>query len=254
MSKIIHGVIQTHMSSTRLPNKVMLDVHGKPELYRVLERVRQSRHIDDFVVATSTLPDDDIIEEKCREWGLNCYRGSDTDVLDRYYGAVRQYPCDIVYRITSDNPLNDHRFIDDMIDFFFSQNVRYVGGNGKNPVGVGGEVFTAEILEEAARNATDPFEREHVSPYMYMKQDSFARFPYPYEEGDIRITMDTPEDYRVIQAVYDALYKPGNTFSLRETVDWLRAHPEIRSINSAVIQKADLKPVWESGTPTEQKP
>lgn len=235
--KGIKAIIQTHMSSTRLPGKVLLDIHGQPELYRVIERCSQAKSISDIIIATSTLECDDIIAEKCDEWGVHCYRGSDTDVLSRYWGAAQQYSADVYFRITSDNPLNDAGFLDGMASFFEKSNVRYLGGNGKNPIGVGGEIFTSEILEEAALKSTEDYEHEHVTPYMYWKQDSIGRYPYEPDHSMYRLTMDTPEDYQVIQAIYAALYQDGNRFTLQEILRFLQEHPEIASINSSIVQK-----------------
>lgn len=230
-------IMQAHMSSTRLPNKIMLDLKGKPVLYRAIERCYDEKFIDDVIVATSDLSCDDIIEEKCAEWGIKCFRGSDSDVLSRFYGAALQYPCDVYLRATSDSPLNDPKFLSKMIEFFYRENVRYVGGNGKNPTGFSAEVFTFELLEEAAKNATEPFEHEHVTPYMYTKQSSVARYPYEPDHSFLRVTLDTPEDYKVITAVYDALYKGKNNFCGDEIIDFLMQHPEIASLNSSVLQK-----------------
>lgn len=232
------AIIQAHMSSTRLPGKIMLDVHGKPELYRVLERCSRADSIEDIVIATSTLPCDDILEEKCRAWGVHVFRGSDSDVLSRYYGAAKAYPSDVYYRITSDNPLNDPGFLELMARTFEESGCRYLGGNGKNPIGIGGEMFTGELLEEAAQRSTEPFEHEHVTPYMYWKQDSIARIPYEPDHSHIRLTMDTPEDYEVIQRVYDGLYDENPFFTLQDVLAFLEKHPEILEINKSIVQKA----------------
>ena len=233
----IKVLMQAHMSSTRLPNKILLDIHGKPDLLWNIERCSKAKHVDEVIVATSDLVCDDIIEEKCKEWGVKCFRGSDSDVLARFYGAALESPAEAYFRTCSDMPLNDPDFIDGMIQFFVEQKVRYVGGNGKNPLGVGGEVFTFELLKEAAEKATDPFEHEHVTPYMYRKQDSIARYPYEPDYSFLRLTLDTPADYEVICRLYDALYSPKKDFSLNEAIQYLLKHPEVAAINSNVQQK-----------------
>ena len=148
------AIIQAHMSSTRLPGKIMKDLCGESALYRMIERVRHSELIDEIVVATSKLNCDDIIIEKCNEWGVSTYRGSDSDVLSRYWGAAQAYPADTYMRLTSDCPLIDPEQLDDSIRYFFEHNYRYVHGDGKLPGGIGGEVFTAELMKEAAENST----------------------------------------------------------------------------------------------------
>lgn len=233
----IVAIVQAHMSSTRLPGKIMKDICGAPALYRMIERVRQSKLIDEIVIATSTLPCDDIIVEKCNEWNVKTSRGSDSDVLSRYYGAAEENPAEIYVRLTSDSPLIDAADIDRMIQYFLDNGFRYVSGDGKNPLGVGGEVFTAELLKEAAENSTEEYEHEHVTPYMYWKQDSIGRCPALEDGSMYRITMDTPEDFEVITKVYEALYEEGNKFTLAQILDYLKAHPEVASINSAIQQK-----------------
>lgn len=241
MKKKVIAIIQAHMSSTRLPGKIMKDLCGKPALFRMIERVHQSQLLDDVVIATSTLPCDDVIIEKCNEWNVHTFRGSDSDVLSRYWGAAQAYPADVYVRLTSDCPLVCPKEIDSNIQFFLDHNYRYVSdsiGHKTYPLGIGAEVFTAELLKEAAGYATEHYEHEHVTPYMYWKQNSIGENPYKKECGHIRITLDTPEDYEVISSVYNALYQPGNTFDLDEILAYLEAHPEIMKINSKIIQKA----------------
>ena len=231
------AIIQAHMSSTRLPGKIMKDLCGESALYRMIERVRHCKRIDEIVVATSTLPCDDIIIEKCNAWGVSTYRGSDSDVLSRYWGAAQAYPADTYVRLTSDCPLIDPDQLDEAIDYFFDNGYRYVHGDGKLPGGIGGEVFTAELMKEAAEKSTEPYEHEHVTPYMYWKQDSVGKVPSKRDGSMYRITLDTPEDYEVIKRVYEALYQPGNRFTLDEIMDYLEAHPEVCAINSMIVQK-----------------
>lgn len=242
MKKKIIAIIQAHMSSTRLPEKVMKDICGKPELYRMLERVRQSTMLDDIVVATSDLPCDDIIIEKCAEWGIHTYRGSDSDVLERYYGAARAYPADIYARMTSDCPLLDPRTVDGEIRFFLDHDYRYINNGccreeSTFPVGMGFEMFTAELLREAYDNSTESFEHEHVTPYMYMKQSSRGVFRYREDAAEYRLTLDTPADYEVICRVYEALLGEKNDFTIEDILAYLRANPEVAAINSNIVQK-----------------
>ena len=153
MRKVI-AIIQAHMSSSRLPGKIMKPFCGEPALYRLIERIRQSELLSDFVIATSTLPCDDIIVEKCDEWGVHTFRGSDSDVLARYWGAAQKYPADAYVRITSDCPCFDARWADKTIQYFLDNDYRYVS-NAVNdmkptiPMGFGLEVFEASLLDEA---------------------------------------------------------------------------------------------------------
>lgn len=236
-NKTIVAIIQAHMSSTRLPGKILMDMNGKPLLYRVIERARQSKYLTDVVIATSTLPCDDQIEQVCGEWGVHVFRGSDDDVLERYWGAAQAYPAEVYVRLTSDNPLIDPRQIDDAIEFFLTHDYRYVHTDGQLPLGTGEEIFEAALMREAAENSTEHYEHEHVTPYMYWKQDSVGEVPSKRPAPQYRVTVDTPEDYQVVSAVYQALCNENNDFSLDEVIDFLDAHPEIAAINSKIVQK-----------------
>lgn len=207
----------------------------------MIERVRYSKLLDDVVIATSTLPCDDIIIEKCNEWGVHTFRGSDSDVLSRYWGASQAYPTDVYVRMTSDCPCEDAGLVDHFIQYFLDHNYRYVsnavnGAKATVPMGFGCEVFEATLLDEAYYNATEPYEHEHVTPYMYW--DQLGMLPFDENAATYRVTLDTPEDYEAINAIYDALYTPGNTFTVYDTLNFLKAHPEIVAINSMIVQKS----------------
>lgn len=237
MKKTVVAIIQVHMSSTRLPGKVLMDLCGAPALYRMVERMRQSKMLDDIVIATSTKPCDDIIVDKCNEWGLHYFRGSDSDVLSRFWGAAQSYPGDIYVRVTSDNPLVDPGFLDDSIKYLIENNYRYVGSAEDVPNGLDCEVFTAELLKETAENSTEDYEHEHVTPYMYWKQESVGRKALGIDCSDLRFTLDTKEDYEAISRIYKALYIPGNTFSKDDILKYLRDNPNVVAINAMVVQK-----------------
>lgn len=123
----VTAIIQAHMSSTRLPNKIMLDLCHEPELFRMIERVKQSKRIDRIVVATSDLPCDDIIAASCLSWGVCVSRGSDTDVLSRYWKAAQEFPSPVYMRLTSDSPLIDPGYLDMCVDFFLSHHYHFIG-------------------------------------------------------------------------------------------------------------------------------
>lgn len=237
------AIIQAHMSSSRLPGKVMKDLCGEPALYRMIERVRHSKYISEIVLATSTMECDDIIVEHCEKWGVKTFRGSNDDVLARYHDAAQQYPSAYYVRLTSDNPLIDPSVVDDMIEFFFNHDYIYVGagvdssGHCNLPLGMYCEVFTAGLLVEAHHKARLNYEREHVTPYMYLTNKNGGKFPYERDDSAYRLTLDTPEDYEVIRSVYEALYQPGNHFTLNDIIAYLETYPEIAAINAAVKQK-----------------
>lgn len=238
--KKVVGIIQAHMSSSRLPGKVLKDLAGEPALYRMIERLRQCKLLDEIVIATSVEECDDILIKYCEEWGVPTYRGSDSDVLSRYWGAAQAHPADIYVRMTSDNPLIDATHMDELIQFFLDHDYRYVACDEKTtPNGIGGEVFTAELMKEAAEKSVEAYEHEHVTPYMYWKQDSVYYHAFQPDSW-YRITLDTQEDYDVISNVYDALYNKNNHFTIYDVIDYLRAHPEIADINASIRQKPTI--------------
>ena len=238
MNNKIVVIIQAHMSSTRLPGKVLKPLAAKPALYRMIERVRQSSRIARIVIATSTMACDDVLEQYCREWGVDCYRGSDDDVLMRLVGAAEAFPADVYGRLTSDCPLICPKEIDIIIDAFFESGVRYCTHHPERHVnGTNIEIFTRELLFEAAEKSTERYEHEHVTPYMYWKQDSVHFCEQNIDTKKYRLTLDTPEDYALLCAVYGALYNEGNTFTLQSITDFLDAHPFINNINCHLCDK-----------------
>ncbi len=235
--KRVVAIIQVHMSSTRLPGKVLKDLCGEPALYRMIERMRQSKMLDEIVIATSVKPCDDIIIEKCEQWNLPWFRGSDSDVLSRFWGAAQEHPADIYVRVTSDSPLVDAGFLDKSICYLIDNGYRYVGSETTVPDGLDCEVFTAELMKEAAENSTEGYEHEHVTPYMYWKQSSVGRMGLGKDYSKFRFTLDTPQDYEAITKIYEALYTPGNTFTKDDILTYLENHPEVVAINSMIRQK-----------------
>ena len=235
--KRIVAIIQARMGSSRLPGKIMKDFCGKPSLYRMLERVKQSKYIDEIVIATSVEPWDDPLVEICKSWGVSTFRGSNEDVLSRYWGAAQMYPAGIYVRLTSDCPVIDAVVIDEIIEYYLNHDYRYVSGSEKLPNGIGAEVFTAELLQEAAEKATEGYEHEHVTPYMYWKQDSVGKCPLNRDLSLYRITLDTAEDYEVLAHIYNALYTPENNFTMDQIISYLDQNPEIFAINSEIHQK-----------------
>ena len=163
------AVIQARMGSTRLPNKVLAELGGRPMLAQVVARVRRARTIDEVVVATTTTRHVDVIEDFCAREGIACFRGSEDDVLDRYYQAARAFNADVVVRITADCPLHDPEVIDAIVGHFDPARHDYVSNTIRRsyPDGLDTEVIAMAALERAWRGATWASEREHVTPYIW---------------------------------------------------------------------------------------
>jgi len=165
---VIIAIIQARMGSSRFPGKTLADLAGRPMLSRVVERVSQSRAIDKVVVATSIAVGDDPIAEFCAKEGVLCFRGSEDDVLDRFYRAAKEHGADVVVRITADCPLIDAAVIDRVVERFQSGDCDYASNvlHYTYPDGLDTEVFSMAALAEAWREAKKPSEREHVTPYL----------------------------------------------------------------------------------------
>jgi spore coat polysaccharide biosynthesis protein SpsF (cytidylyltransferase family) len=196
------------MGSSRLTGKVLMSLAGRPVLEHVVTRVLTAKLIDDLVVATSDVPNDDQIEDHCRSRGWRCIRGSETDVLSRYAVAVRASEADIVARITSDCPLFSPSILDDMLAAFDPGTMDYMSTNWPErsfPVGLDCEVMRADALLAIAESATDGYDREHVTPHFYRNPDHFriAGHRSAQSLAHLRITLDTPEDYARLTALVE---------------------------------------------------
>lgn len=220
------AILQARMSSTRLPGKVMKPLAGRPMIERQLERLRRCEALERLIVATSLDASDDPLAAFLGELGVDVHRGSLTDVLDRYVGAVRAFgvTSDVV-RLTADCPLADPGVIDACVLRRLELGVDYCS-NGRRrtyPHGLDVEAFTLEALLTAGREATDPYDREHVTPFIYRHPERFTigELAQDRDEGHLRWTVDTPEDFAFVERVYAALYPIKPDF----TSDDVRALP-----------------------------
>ena len=216
-------ILQARTSSTRLPGKVLLDLCGAPMLQRQIERVRRAQGIGTLVVATSTDASDDAVAALCGRIGVACHRGPLDDVLARFQGAAEAFgPSDHIVRLTGDCPLTDPQVIDSVIASHLDSNADYTSNTLKLtfPKGQDVEVFRAEHLATAAREATDPFEREHVTPFLYRHPERFrlAGLERDPPLGGLRWTVDTPEDFAFVTRVYAALYPANPAFTSEDVL------------------------------------
>lgn len=229
----IVAIIQGRMSSSRLPGKVLQDLGGEPVLARVVARVNRSQWVDVVLVATTTDPSDDAIEEWCLQSGVLCYRGDQFDVLDRYYRAALFADAATIVRVTADCPMIAPEEIDRTVERFISSGADFAANRlpppliRTTPVGMDTEVVSFTALEQAWREAQEPFEREHVMPYLYDTPGRFSVEVVDLEPtlGHLRFTVDTPLDLEQARMVY-AHFGNRDDFSLIDLMDANQSHPE----------------------------
>ena len=236
----IVGIVQARMGSTRLPGKTLRTLGGRTVLARVVRAARESEAVDDLVVATGTEPIDDQIVAECERLGVACHRGDPDDVLTRFVHALAAHPGDAVMRFTADSPL-----LDPSIIALVGRVFRAVPGLDYSstslghtlPLGLDVEIIAADTLRTLDRLATGAH-RIHVTSYAYTHAELFRvlGIALPPDRSALRLTLDTEQDWRLMEAVVDAF---GDAcVPLAKLADWLDAHPRVRELNSAVRQKA----------------
>jgi spore coat polysaccharide biosynthesis protein SpsF len=233
--------VQARMGSTRLPGKVLKPILGKPMLAFLIERLKQVKEADALAILTTNDPADDVIVDFCKQIGVLCYRGSQEDVLARYYAVALQRHPDAIVRITADCPLIDPDVVDLVIRTYRNLNYDYISNSFVTtyPRGLDTEIFSFKALERAFFEAHDPAEREHVTPYLYRHPEKFSlkNMASPQHFGHHRWTVDTPEDFLLIRYIFEHLYPTQPNFRLKDVLALLQAHPEWVKINSHIQQK-----------------
>src|SRR5579871_6207844 len=226
------------MGSFRLPGKTIADVAGRPLLLHVVERVQSARRVDKVVVATTDRSSDDPIAALCQIEGVHCFRGSEDDVLDRFYKTAQTSAADIVVRITADCPLIDPAVIDKVIFRFQAGDCDYVSNTLRYtyPDGLDAEVFSFSALERAWREAKKPSEREHVTPYLRTGKFRVANVESesPVPLGKHRWTVDYPADLEFVRRIYEAC--SGNKhFGYHDIFHLLRKRPELATMQAEAV-------------------
>lgn len=266
MSVEVAAIIQARMASSRLPGKVLLDIAGQPMLARVVARASRAAHVEAVLVATTTDPSDDPVVAYCAAHQIRCSRGSQFDVLDRYYQAVRQLGAKVVVRITADCPAIDPQLVDDAIDtcrgastlsqglsFDFVANRLPPPFHRTFPIGLDVEVCTFAALEQAWKEGREPQHREHVMPFLYegvqpqpitpeLSAGTSARgfhvglLNHVPDYGACRWTVDTAEDLEFMRQAY-ARFGGRDDFSWLDLLALVQRDPALAGINSAVQHK-----------------
>lgn len=244
------AIVQARMGSTRLPGKVLLPIGARPLMEHVVRRLRAASTIDVVVVATSELPRDEPVRAFCTHHDVPVFAGDETDVLDRFYRAARALEADTIVRITADCPLVDPAVVDALVSLFADGDFDHVGvatgavaattGYRRYPDGLDAECLSFSALEQAWQEATEPYDREHVTPYLYAVPGRFRNgvLEAPVDLGEHRWTVDTPADLELVRAIYAALDDGDRIFSSDDVLAFLGANAELVELDSALAGHA----------------
>lgn len=244
--KHIHIIIQARSNSTRLPNKILLPfVGGFTFLEWIVERAKTSSFAEKVIVATTESVEDYETEVLCKRRKYDYFRGSEEDVLGRYWKTVERFGSKIIVRVTSDNPFIDIPEMDRVIGMLQSENLDYANNHSAGlPIGTGVEVFTRESFIRVVAEAKDKYEHEHVTPYYYRHPELFKQMKIPplnvhKFSTKVRLTIDTIEDLNFLRALSNGIgfSDPFHQPSTNEILSFLQLHSEIVAINNNVQQK-----------------
>lgn len=242
MKKVV-AIIQARMGSTRFPGKILKRVQGKTLLEIQLERLKHSTLIQQIVIATTTQEQDNLVVDLCKQLDIDFYRGSEEDVLSRYYEAAVAFKANVIVRLTSDCPLIDPIIVDEVISSYLSKidSIDYVSNTLERtyPRGLDTEVFSFKALEKTYKEAVLQSDREHVTAYIYSNPNMFRidQVKGRDDYGNFRWTVDTPEDFELIHRILKELYGDKKPFYMHDIIELLTRYPDWNDINAHIEQK-----------------
>ena len=237
--------IEGRMGSSRLPGKMLKNINDYNVLELLVRRLRQAKMIDDIIVATTTNPLDNKLEEWCNKNNINCYRGAEDDVLQRVVESHKKMGTDLIVEITGDCPLTDPEIIDLGINTYLSNDTDVVTNCGNVltwPMGIYVQVFSYELLNYVEKNISDPAVREHVSLYFYENTNIYKIInllaPKRWHAPEYRFQLDYPEDLKFIKTICQELEPDyGINFGIEEIMTLIKKNPELVKINIDCIEK-----------------
>jgi len=240
----IGAIIQGRMGSTRLPGKVMKEILGKSLLELLIERLRFSQFVDQIVIATTVNQEDDAIYGLAKKLSIECFRGSEDDVLCRYYEASKKFSFDHIVRLTADCPLIDPEVVDRVVRFYLENETRYdYVSNTLTPTypdGLDVEIFSFDVLERLHRLSNKRYQREHVCTYLVEHPDQFrmANVTNNTDLSKLRLTVDEPEDFELVRRILENIYPKKPMFLLEDILALLQEHPDLIEINKDIERNA----------------
>lgn len=233
---MILAILQARVSSSRLPGKVLRPILGKAMLALQIERILRAKYIDKLIIATSNEPTDDALAQLSKEVGVECFRGSLNDVLDRFYQVANQYQPEHVVRLTGDCPLIDHAVIDKVIQFHLEGQYDYSSNTIKPtyPNGLDVEICRWPILKQTWEEAKLPSEREHVTLYIHHHAELFklGSVENNTDLSKLRWTVDEPEDFMLVNDIYEYLYPNNPQFTTRDILEYYSSNEMLQTINN----------------------
>jgi spore coat polysaccharide biosynthesis protein SpsF len=258
MKRKLVAIVQARMGSSRLPGKVLMPILGKPVLWHIAQRLKQVEAIDQVIIATSLLKRDDPIADFCRHQDIACFRGHETDVLDRFYQAAKASGAEDLIRITGDCPLADPQLIHQLIHYYYDGGFEYCGVatgagvaneglRGRFPDGLDAEIFRFSALERTWKEADGVLYREHVTPYLWKHPDQFRNGVLRSKDKDysqMRWTMDNAEDYDLIRNIYESLYPENPGFIMKDVLELMEKEPALFSRNQHFVGKEGYEAFW----------
>lgn len=256
------AIVQARLGSTRLPGKILMPLRGKPMLWHIVNRVRSAPSVAEVVVATTDELRDAPVVAFCKDAGIGCFAGSETDVLDRFYQTATRFRADPVLRITGDCPLADPGVIEQVLAMYATGAYDHVGvatgagalheTQGRFPDGLDAECFSYAALERAWKEATATSDREHVTPYIWREPGRFrvGTLRPDSDYSHLRWTVDNADDFRFITRVYDALYSDTRVFCMPDVLKFLADNPDATAINTSAIGHEGYDAVWTGGAST----
>ena len=234
---MIGCIIQARMGSSRLPGKVLMKLDEKcTVLEYVVKQISQSKLVNKVIIATTDLEQDDVIQKKANELGIECFRGSSDNVLDRYYECAKKFGLDDILRITSDCPLIDPNIVDKVVEKYLTKDYDYVSNTliRTFPIGTDSEIFSFDILEKSWQNASLLSEKEHVTPYIINKKNGFrlGNIKNELNVGQLRLTLDRIEDYELIKKIVKKIER--RPIFMKDVLKLFSEEPELVKINAHI--------------------
>lgn len=230
------GLVAVRMKSSRLKNKALLDLNGKPLILQLLLRLKRAKRLDEIVICTSTHPDDQVLVQIAIDNKFKSFTGSEDDVMDRFIKAGEKEQADIIVRITGDNPFTDPEVIDTMIESHINSGADYTRMDNL-PVGVTAEIISLSALKKAFRMAEDSSYTEYMTKYFVDYPDIFKLNILQSEKSlcrpDYRLTVDYQQDYELMKKIFGH-FKDRAWFSMKDVIRFLDAHREIARMNSQI--------------------